>query len=96
MTYTVVLRPEPEGEFTVLVPALPGCFSRGQTVIDCLRNAEEAITCYIESLQQHGEEVPREGDSVTIATGNLSEALIFRVSVVAEEAREARWRSCRA
>ncbi|MBM3472502.1 MAG: type II toxin-antitoxin system HicB family antitoxin [Armatimonadetes bacterium] len=86
MTYTVVLRPEPEGEFTVIVPALPGCFSRGRTVMECLQNAQEAIECYLESMAQHGEEFPVEGDEVTISTENLTEALIFRVSVAGVEA----------
>jgi len=75
MTYTVVLRPEPEGEFTVIVPALPGCFSRGRTVMESLRNAEEAIECYLESMAQHSEELPVEGNEVTISTANLTEAL---------------------
>jgi len=81
MTYTVVLRPEPEGEFTVIVPALAGCFSRGRTVMESLRNAEEAIECYLESMAQHGEEFPVEGNEVTISTGNLTEALMLRVTV---------------
>jgi len=89
MTYTVVLRPEPEGEFTVLVPTLPGCFSRGRTVIDALRNAEEAIECYLESLIQHAEEVPVEGPEISIPTTNLTEALVFRVSVVMSETKVA-------
>ena len=89
MTYTVVLRPEPEGEFTVLVPALPGCFSRGRTVIESLRNAEEAIECYLESMAQHGEEFPIEGSQITIPTTNLTEALVFRVSAASTEAKVA-------
>jgi len=89
VTYTVVLRPEPEGEFTVKVPALPGCFSRGHTVIESLQHAEEAIACYLGSLRKHGEAIPREGDTITISTENLTEALVYRVRVVVEEAQVA-------
>ena len=89
VSYTVVLRPEPEGEFTVLVPSLPGCFSRGRTVIESLQHAQEAIECYLESLVQHGEAIPSEGDAVSVPTHNLTEALIFRVTVALEEAKVA-------
>ena len=59
-TYTVLLRPEPEGEFTVKVPALPGCLSRGKTVLEALRNAEDAIQGYLFGLAKHGEPIPHE------------------------------------
>jgi len=53
-TYTVVLRREPEGSYTVLVPALPGCLTEGDTVGDSLVSARKATECYLESLVQHG------------------------------------------
>lgn len=81
MTYTVVLRPEPEGEFTVIVPALPGCFSRGRTVMQCVRNAQEAIECYLESMAQHGEEFPVEGRDSALPTAGSRNAFIHSVSV---------------
>jgi antitoxin HicB len=87
--YTVVLCSEPEGEFTVKVPALPGCFSRGRTVLEALRNVQEATECYLESLVQHGESIPSEAGTVTISTENLTEALIYRVSVGVEETQVA-------
>ena len=64
LTYTVLLLPEPEGEFTVEVPALPGCFSRGKTIIEALGNAEEAISCHVGSLMEHGDTVPEENGTV--------------------------------
>ena len=79
--YTVAIFPEPEGEFTVEVPALPGCFSRGRTIMQALRNAEEAVECHIGSIVQHGEEVPQEGTVIQLDTEDLTEALLFRVSV---------------
>ncbi len=86
LTYTAVLFPEPEGEFTVEVPALPGCFSRGKTINEALRNAEEAMRCHLESIVQDNGEIPREGDTVPLATEGLTEALVFRTSVTLEEA----------
>lgn len=56
--YVVVLTPEPEGGFTVTVPALPGCVSHGDNLDDAKSNAREAIECHIGSLLKHGEHVP--------------------------------------
>ena len=57
--YTVVLTPEIEqGGHSVSVPALPGCYSQGDTVEDALAHIREAIGLHIWSLQQEGEPVP--------------------------------------
>lgn len=59
--YTIILEPDPEdGGYTVLVPALPGCITQGDTVEQCIERAKEAIAGYIESLQEAGEPVPDE------------------------------------
>jgi hypothetical protein len=42
-TYTVVLRPEPEGGSTVRVPALPEIVTYGEDETHALAMAEEAI-----------------------------------------------------
>jgi antitoxin HicB len=56
--YNIVLRPEPEGGFTVIVPSLRGCVTYGRTLAEAKRMANDAITGYIESLKKHGESVP--------------------------------------
>ena len=57
--YTVVLTPEPEaGGYSVSVPALPGCFSQGETVDEALANIREAIGLHLWSIQQDGEHIP--------------------------------------
>lgn len=64
--YNVVLRPEPEGGFTVIVPALPGCVTYGRTLTEAKRMARDAVSGYIESLRKHGEPIPT--DSETLVT----------------------------
>jgi len=63
-SYTVVLEPETDAEFTgyfnARVPALPGCFSYGATRDEALVNIREAILCYLEDLKIHGEPVPED------------------------------------
>lgn len=51
MQMKVVLEPSDEGGFTVLVPALPGCISEGDTREEALTNIREAITLYLEPVE---------------------------------------------
>ena len=46
MNYRVVLIPSEEG-FAVGCPALPGCWSQGQTEEEALQNIREAISEYL-------------------------------------------------
>jgi antitoxin HicB len=57
-TYRIVLTPEEEGGFSVSVPALPGCYTQGETLEEAIEMAKEAISLYIESLEADGEPVP--------------------------------------
>ena len=52
------MRKEEEGGYTVLVPALPGCITYGETVEEAIEMAKEAIELYVEELRDHGEIVP--------------------------------------
>ncbi|MDB5114998.1 MAG: hypothetical protein JWQ79_490 [Mucilaginibacter sp.] len=62
LTYKVLLKPEPEGGYTVNVPALPGCITYGETLEEAKINAQEAIELYVESLKEHGEDIPSDID----------------------------------
>jgi predicted RNase H-like HicB family nuclease len=57
VTYRVLLNKEPEGGFTVTVPALPGCITFGETMDEVIINAKEAVELYIESLTAHAEPI---------------------------------------
>jgi len=52
MKFMVVLEPAEEGGFNVSVPALDGCFTQGETEKEALKNAKEAILCYLEGLEK--------------------------------------------
>ena len=60
LTYTVELKPQKEGGYTVVVPALPGCISEGDTAEEALKNIRNAVEGYIKSLINHGRKVPLE------------------------------------
>lgn len=57
-TYRVLLTPEPEGGFTVTVPALPGCITYGDSIDHSMAMAKEAIELYVETLKAEGDPVP--------------------------------------
>jgi predicted RNase H-like HicB family nuclease len=56
--FNVVLRPEPEGGFTAIVPVLPGCVTYGRDLSEAKAMAKDAISGYIDSLKKHGDPVP--------------------------------------
>ena len=47
MKYTVILEPNPEGGYTVLCPALPGCVSEGETIDEALEMILDAMIAWL-------------------------------------------------
>lgn len=64
LNYRILLRKEPEGGYTVIVPTLPGCITYGDTIDEAIKMAKEAIELYIESLKIHEEEIPTEEETL--------------------------------
>lgn len=60
LKYTVILVPEEEGGYSVEVPALPGCYTQGETRDEAIFMAKEAIELYLESCKAHSEPIPEE------------------------------------
>ena len=58
--FTIIIERQPEGEYWVTVPALPGCFTEGSTLEEARVMATDAIRAYCASLIQHGEPIPVE------------------------------------
>ena len=57
MKYRVFIEQDEDGVFVAEVPALPGCISQGNTRKEALRNIQEAIAVYLESLKAHNEPI---------------------------------------
>ena len=55
MKLKVILRPEKEGGYSVAIPALPGCYSEGETVEEAMANIREAAEGMIEVMNEHGQ-----------------------------------------
>jgi len=67
-TYRIHLDPEPEGGFTVTVPALPGCVTWGEDYEQALAMAQEAIEAYLEVLVDEGKPIPEESVTAPVDT----------------------------
>jgi len=67
-SYQIILVPEDEGGYTVLVPSLPGCVSYGRTVEEATAEAREAIALHLENLKAHRLPVPEEDRRPVLST----------------------------
>ena len=58
MRYPVVVHKDPDSDYGVTVPDLPGCFSAGETLDEALQEVVEAIEAHLEGLLMDGEPIP--------------------------------------
>jgi len=57
-SFSVILEPQEEGGFTVLVPALPEVVTEGDSEEEALANAEEAIRAILAYRRDNGIPIP--------------------------------------
>jgi predicted RNase H-like HicB family nuclease len=57
MNYTILVHPAEEGGYWTEVPALPGCFSQGDTVEEAIEYTRDAIELFTEALREDGVQV---------------------------------------
>ncbi|MCL5408676.1 MAG: type II toxin-antitoxin system HicB family antitoxin [Candidatus Omnitrophica bacterium] len=63
MEYTVIFHKAEEGGYWAEVPALPGCFSQGETIEETMENIKEAIEFHLEDLKEKNS-IPDDRDFV--------------------------------
>jgi predicted RNase H-like HicB family nuclease len=59
MRYPVVVHKDPDSDYGVTVPDLPGCFSAGETLDEALTEVVEAIEAHLEGILLDGETIPQ-------------------------------------
>jgi predicted RNase H-like HicB family nuclease len=52
MDYMILIHQAEEGGFWSEVPALPGCYSQGETIDETLKNSKEAIEVHLLVLKE--------------------------------------------
>ena len=65
--FAVVIHVEPSGGDWGEVPALPGCYSQGETVDELLANLREAIAGVLEVMHEEGRTVEQDIQVVELA-----------------------------
>ena len=57
----VLIYPGEDGYWVAECPSLPGCLSQGETREEAIRDIREAIELYIETLEEDGLPVSKDG-----------------------------------
>lgn len=65
--YTIVVHQEPEGGFWAEAPALPGCYSQGDTLPELVENMREAINGVLAVMLEQGSQPERNIQILDIA-----------------------------
>jgi predicted RNase H-like HicB family nuclease len=73
LRYTVLIYPD-EGAYSVVVPALPGCVTWGNTLDEAVASAREAIEGHVAALRDTGQDVPEEPVLPLVATVEVESA----------------------
>lgn len=55
LKFNAVFLEEEDGGYSVNVPALPGCFSQGDTFEEAVANIREAIELYLKDEKENGD-----------------------------------------
>ena len=58
MRYPIVIHKDPDSDYGVTVPDLPGCFSAGSTMDEAIEMARESIIGHIETLLMDAQPIP--------------------------------------
>ena len=59
-TYMVLFEPSYEGGFTIVVPALPGCVSEAESLLEARANISDAIEGYLECQLDLKKPIPKD------------------------------------
>jgi predicted RNase H-like HicB family nuclease len=52
--YAAIIHQEAQGGFWAEVPALPGCYSQGESIAELMENIREAIMGVLEVMKEQG------------------------------------------
>ena len=63
-TFKIHLHKEEDSSYTATVPVLPGCITYGENLDEAISMAKEAIELYIEELQERGEKIPDDSNTL--------------------------------
>ncbi|MBC7376021.1 MAG: type II toxin-antitoxin system HicB family antitoxin [Burkholderiaceae bacterium] len=75
MRYAIAIEPGTDGtDWGVVVPDLPGCFAAGDTLAEAMRQAEEAVTAWIEAAIDAEQDIPQPSSINALRAANTDHA----------------------
>lgn len=95
MRYIALVHKDPDSDYGVIIPDVPGCFSAGATLDEAIENAVEALSGHVRIMESDGETVaaPRSIDAI-LADPELAEerkdAIISAVPLVRDRGSSTR------
>ena len=58
--FNISILPDKEGGgYLIEFPDLPGCISDGDTIDEAIANGKDALSCWIETAEEYGNEIPK-------------------------------------
>jgi predicted RNase H-like HicB family nuclease len=90
--YIALIHKDPDSDYGVSFPDLPGCFSAGSTLDEARAMAEEALSLHIRGMMEDGDAVPEPSrlDDVMADAGNRDGGVAVLISAPAMVARRVR------
>ena len=64
--YTGLIHKDPDSDYGVSFPDLPGCITAGRTVEEAREMGAEALALHLEALTAQGDEVPQPSSADTV------------------------------
>lgn len=58
MRYRITIDRDEDGMYVAQCPSLPGCVSQGATRTEAIKNIQDAMQGYLESLKKHHDPIP--------------------------------------
>ncbi|MEM3402340.1 MAG: type II toxin-antitoxin system HicB family antitoxin [Candidatus Hadarchaeales archaeon] len=52
LAFDVVVQKDESGGYVAFVPSLPGCHTQGDTLEELMKNVEDAIELYLDTLEE--------------------------------------------
>lgn len=74
MEYVIVIHTAEEGGYWAEFPALPGCFTQGETIEEVLERAPDAVGSHLDALRDDGQAIPAD-DRILITTVHMPAAV---------------------
>ena len=65
--YTGLVHKDPDSDYGVSFPDLPGCITAGRTVEEAREMAAEALALHLEGLAADGDEIPQPSPADAVA-----------------------------